>query len=130
MDNDNLLIICRSCGRKTLMHNMRPDSDGENMICMDCYKKKGTATPITSIFGKKEVHNAPYEPPVHKTDKAPVKEKMLKYVCTNCKYKFSRKESQHVEKCPYCGRNTVMIDNALGADKLLKDSQDKKFEGW
>ncbi len=43
MDNDNLLIICRACGRKALMHNMRPDKTGENMICIDCYKKGATA---------------------------------------------------------------------------------------
>jgi len=131
MDNDNLLIICRSCGRKTLMHNMRPDSDGENMICVDCLKKKSTVKAATGIFGKADVENTPFTSPtekrVHKTEQ---KEKMVKYLCTNCKYKFSRKESQAVEKCPYCGKSTIILDNALGAEKLIKDSTDKRFETW
>ncbi len=131
MDNDNLLIICRSCGRKTLMHNMREDTDKENMICIDCYKKKAPASKSTlGIFGKKIVENSPYDSPAAKKEKAPIKERMIKYICTNCKYKFSRKESQQVEKCPYCGKMTIIQDNALGAEKILKESTDKRFEKW
>ena len=131
MDTDNLLIICRSCGRKTLMHNMRPYNDGENMICVECLKKKGpSVTPVSNIFAKKTISNSPSDAPLSKKNKTEHKEKMIKYICTNCKYKFSRKESQSVEKCPYCGRDSIMIDNALGADKLIKESADKRFEGW
>ena len=55
---------------------------------------------------------------------------MNKYICTNCKYKFSRKKSREVENCPYCGKNTIIVDNQLGADKLIQDSTDKKFDTW
>jgi DNA-directed RNA polymerase subunit RPC12/RpoP len=57
-------------------------------------------------------------------------EPMIKYICTNCKYKFSRKQSQDVSKCPYCGKNAIVVDNQLGADKLLKESENKRFETW
>jgi predicted RNA-binding Zn-ribbon protein involved in translation (DUF1610 family) len=127
MDNDNLLIICRVCGRKVLMHNMRLDDDKENMICNDCYKKKASGIQPTSVLGKKAVENNPYEPSRHKVAKTK-SEKMLRYICTSCKYKFSRKESQHVEKCPYCGKNSIVLDTQLGADKLINDSMDRKFE--
>jgi predicted RNA-binding Zn-ribbon protein involved in translation (DUF1610 family) len=125
MDEDNLLIICRSCGRKSLMQNMRPD--GENMICMDCFKKNAGVKSATSIFGKKSVENAPYEPPKSKA-KVEKSEKMMKYICTSCKYKFSRKASQEVHKCPYCGKTNIVLDNALGAENLLKDSLNKKYD--
>ena len=115
MENDNLLIICRTCGRKVLMHNMRPD--GENMICLDCYKKGSAVKSAVSPFAKKEE-------PV-KTEKA---EKMNRYICTACKYKFSRKVSQPVAKCPYCGKNTIILDSGLGADKLIKASLDNKYD--
>lgn len=119
MDEDHMLIICRLCGRKVLMHNMRPD--GENMICADCYKK-GAPAPV-----KRGIDNTPYVPPKTK-GKVEKSEKMTRYICTNCKYKFSRKESQKVEKCPYCSKNTIVHDDQLGADKLIKDSLNKRFD--
>jgi protein-arginine kinase activator protein McsA len=129
MDDENLLIICRACGRKVLMHNMRPDDDGEHMICNDCWKRKQGAKGASSsnVFGKKDVENTPYQPQ-KSTMKAQKSEKLIKYVCTSCKYKFSRKASQQVEKCPYCSKESVVLDSAMGADKLIKDSQDKRFE--
>ena len=127
MDDDNLLIICRACGRKVLMHNMRPDDDGEHMICNDCWKRKSGVKGATSIFGSKEVSNTPYEPPKH-AKTVEKSEKMIKYICTSCKYKFSRKSSQDVHKCPYCGKEGIVVDSQLGAENLLKSSQDKRFE--
>jgi len=124
MDNENLLIVCRSCGRKILMHNMRPDGDGENMICIDCYKKTSASKPMMSIKEAAAQQDAP------KIKKAEKSEPMNKFICTSCKYKFSRKKSQEVSKCPYCGKTTIVLDNQLGADKLIKDSLDKRFEKW
>ncbi len=129
MDNDNLLVVCRSCGRKSLMHNMRPDSSGENMICLEC-NNKGTLAKAESFFGsKKPATNTAFHSDAKPAAK-PVNEKLIKYICTNCKYKFERKESRHVDKCPYCGKTNIMLDNALGADNLLKTSMDKKFDTW
>jgi DNA-directed RNA polymerase subunit RPC12/RpoP len=126
MDNDNMLIICRSCGRKVLMHNMRPADDGEHMICLDCYNKGASMSTETTIQ-KKAIENQPFSGPRKKTEKTK-SEKMFKYICTNCKYKFSRKESQPVEKCPYCGKQTIVHDDQLGAENLLNDSLSKKFD--
>jgi predicted RNA-binding Zn-ribbon protein involved in translation (DUF1610 family) len=127
MDEDNMLIICRVCGRKVLMHNMRPDDDGEHMICNDCWKKKSGVKSAVSPFGKKAVENSAYEPPKSKA-KVEKSEKMVHYICTACRYKFSRKTSQEIHKCPYCGKEKIVVDSALGADKLLNDSMDKKFD--
>lgn len=52
MDEDNLLIICRTCGRKVLMHNMRPDDDGEHMICNECWKRKAGVKGASNVFWK------------------------------------------------------------------------------
>ncbi len=126
MDTDNLLIICRSCGRKSLMHNMRPADDGEHMICVDCARKGASMSSETTIQ-KKAIENQPFSGPRKKKEKTK-SEKIIKFICTNCKYKFSRKESQHVEKYPYCGKQTIVHDDQLGADKLIKDSLNKKFD--
>jgi len=126
MDSENLLIVCRTCGRKTLMHNMRPDGSGENMICVDCYKRSSPAKSAMSISEKAAEINAS-KSSKKTTEKS---EPMVKYLCSSCKYKFSRKKSQEVTKCPYCGKSNIMLDNALGADTLLKESVNKKFENW
>ncbi len=118
MDEDNLLIICRNCGRKVLMHNMM--ADGENMICKDCYHKK-------QMVGSAKSPIRPVESAVQQK-KAVKAEKMIKYICTSCRYKFSRKASQQVTKCPYCSKETIVVDSQLGADNLLKESTDKKFD--
>ena len=131
MDEDNLLIICRTCGRKVLMHNMRPDDDGEHMICNDCWKRKQGVKDAGSVLNpakKSGVENSPYVPPKSKETRTVKSEKMIKYVCTSCKYKFARKGSQEVEKCPYCGKETIVLDSAMGADQMLKESTDKKFD--
>jgi DNA-directed RNA polymerase subunit RPC12/RpoP len=123
--DDNLLIVCRSCGRKVLMHNMRTDSSGENMICVDCYKRnsslKGATASVSEIA-------AEHKPPVKKTSEKT--EKMVRYICTSCHYKFSRKSTQEVSKCPYCGKTNIVVDKSLGADKLLNEAMDKRFETW
>ena len=107
------------------MNNMRPDGTGENMVCNDCYKRnapsRGTAT-VSEMAA--EISSKSVKKPSEKT------EKMLKYLCTGCKYKFSRKASQEVTKCPYCGKNNIVMDNQLGADKLITDSEDRRFENW
>lgn len=126
MDTDNLLIICRSCGRKSLMHNMRPADDGEHMICVDCARKGASMSSETTIQ-KKAIENQPFSGPRKREEKTK-SEKMIKFICTSCKYKFSRKESQHVAKCPYCGKQTIVHDDQLGADNLLKESLNKKFD--
>jgi DNA-directed RNA polymerase subunit RPC12/RpoP len=103
---------------------MRPDGTGENMICMDCYKRNSPSKTMSISEAAAEQSQKLVKKTVER------KEPMVKYLCTSCKYKFSRKESQTVGKCPYCGKSTIVLDNELGADKLLKDSVDKRFEGW
>jgi len=124
MDSENLLIVCRSCGRKVLMHNMRPDGTGENMVCTDCYKRNSPTKTMSISEAAAEQTSRPVKKTVEKS------EAMIKYICTSCKYKFSRKKSQEVTKCPYCGKNSIVLDSGLGADKLLKESDNKRFETW
>jgi DNA-directed RNA polymerase subunit RPC12/RpoP len=125
---DNVLIICRICQRKVLMHNMVPDSDGENMICSECAARKKGVKNAGSVLGtKKELKNEPY---VGKPEKKSAKkeDKLVKYICGDCKYKFSRKASQEVVKCPYCGKSNILTDNQMGADNLIKESLNKRFD--
>jgi predicted RNA-binding Zn-ribbon protein involved in translation (DUF1610 family) len=97
------------------------------MICTDCYKRKAGVKSVTSVLGKKEVANTPYTP-TRQAKKVAKSEKTIRYICTSCKYKFQRKESQEVGKCPYCGKSMIVLDSQLGADNIIKESSDKKYD--
>jgi len=97
---------------------MRPADDGEHMICLDC-AKKGASMRTETTLSEKAKETEPFSGP-RKKKETTKSEKMFKYICTNCKYKFSRKESQPAEKCPYCGKQTIVHDDQLGAEKLIR----------
>jgi len=44
------------------------------------------------------------------------------YVCSNCKYKFSRKADRALKRCPYCSKEgTVKENTADFASKLVDE---------
>ena len=46
----------------------------------------------------------------------------IKYECKNCGYKFTRKATSKVIRCPYCSKeNTVEELKGDGASKLLDE---------
>jgi DNA-directed RNA polymerase subunit RPC12/RpoP len=50
------------------------------------------------------------------SDKPIIRKELMKYVCTNCKYRFQRSlEHGYVRTCPYCGRNTVQKEQKLAS---------------
>lgn len=44
-----------------------------------------------------------------------------KFVCKECGYRFSKKNTQHV-RCEYCGSPKVAADKQNDADKLIRES--------
>ena len=44
------------------------------------------------------------------------------YVCTNCRYEFTRKTNVQFSSCPYCGkRGTVDLKTENFASKILDE---------
>ena len=44
------------------------------------------------------------------------------YVCNNCNYKFSRKATSKIIRCPYCAKENTVIENTKDfASKLLDE---------
>lgn len=104
MENQNILIMCRKCGRKSPVAKMRYDVNGKDLICIDC-------------LGQRKVEG-PQIKGVQKSGGESVR-----YFCQNCKYRFSRKKEVGIPKvCPFCGKAAVEKDSASSADSLLKDS--------
>ncbi|MEM4755824.1 MAG: hypothetical protein QW594_01700 [Candidatus Woesearchaeota archaeon] len=107
MDKDTMMVVCRLCNRKVQMHHLVPSADGDYMVCQSCAKKQ----PV-----KKQVPVA--KKPVSLASSKQITEKLVRYHCPNCDYRFVRKSSQQVTKCPYCDKAGVELDD-LDADSLL-----------
>jgi len=44
------------------------------------------------------------------------------YVCSNCKYKFSRKAERVLTRCPYCSKEGTISENTADfASKLVDE---------
>ncbi len=105
MENQNILIMCRKCGRKSPVSQMRYDSNGKDLICINCLGQRKIESPSIGKSVKKEGGET------------------MKYFCPNCKYRFSRKkEVGFPGVCPFCGKSGVDKDSATSADSLLKES--------
>ncbi len=118
MDN-NLPVVCRACNRKVKMDQVKFDEKRRAYVCMTCFNSTHKTMP--------EIRKT--NPTTLKTEaenlKA-VKESMVKYMCSSCKYHFSRKKDKPVTSCPYCGGNKIQI---LGdtATKILEDADRYDF---
>lgn len=117
MNKDQLWIVCRSCGRRVLMHDMFPDNTGKNQICKECHRKNSPLRPLA---------NTAFKPTNKPQDKK--SDPMIKYICNNCKYKFSRARSKEVEVCPYCSKKNITAIDDMGANRLISESSEKRFD--
>ncbi len=105
------LYTCSRCRREFNFNNIRYDED-RSLICVGCLGKKQKLV-------KKEI----------KPEK-PEEQKPVKFICVNCRFKFSIKSGSPKElKCPYCGRAKLMIVKRYkDEDDLIKDSMDARFD--
>jgi hypothetical protein len=117
-------IICKKCRQKIPLDRVRYDQNGRDLICLDCYDKLQWAMKKAGFAERKDPSPSvrltpPKEKPVQKP-KAQVDKQ--KYICMNCRYKFSlRKDGEHVKRCPYCGKDNLEEDN-FNIHKLIEES--------
>ncbi|MBU0756725.1 MAG: hypothetical protein KKF44_01550 [Nanoarchaeota archaeon] len=46
----------------------------------------------------------------------------INYVCTKCKYKFSRSQETAFKLCPYCGaQGSIGVDTQDSASRILNE---------
>lgn len=110
MENQNILIMCRRCGKKNPVKDMKFDANGKDLICAVC--AKGSISTVKSV---PKATTSTVNKPV-----------MVKYSCTSCKYKFSRKKEIGMPNvCPFCGKPSVQKDQLTSADNLLDAVSDK-----
>jgi DNA-directed RNA polymerase subunit RPC12/RpoP len=117
---ENQGVICRGCGRKVKVEDVKYDSLKKAYVCGSCQLKEHP-----SPMGKPKPAEST-KPGIFKDSKASDKEIIVKYTCPDCKYKFSRKKGKEATACPYCGGKKIE-EVTNDASKILADSDKYAF---
>ncbi len=103
---------CQKCGKEYETKDIR-FSAGNKLSCVYCLGMK-----------TRDIEAAVPEPKGKKP-----KEDTVEYVCSACNYSFKRKKKFVVASCPYCNKeNTTTVKRTQDADKLVKDSMDRRYD--
>lgn len=92
----NISINCRGCSKDVLMSEVSLDEDEGVYLCDTCIDRKTRYDePVSTVSSvKSKVLDQPT---------------LIQYVCMDCNYSFSRKESRNVETCPYCAKSNLVV---------------------
>ena len=103
---DDLVIVCRKCGKKVHPSELRKENQNSAvMICNSCYSKaKDIDETIEQI----------------KTVKNNNQTGTFQYFCEACGFKFVRNKENLNQTCPYCSKDKVRQMN-LNVIKEIKD---------
>ena len=109
MQNKEVKIKCYKCGESFTTDMMRYDpGNPSRLVCKNCLTKKDERK--TTVYGNKPSEG----------------EASVKYYCIKCHYKFERRKSAPVDRCPYCGNDT--LTTKTDAETLIRKSGDEDFE--
>lgn len=111
----DLRTSCIKCNKKMNYGEMRA-IPGQGYMCIDCFKN-----PEGKMFSEKtEKIETPQSIKVN-IEKPKTDSEQINYVCEKCKYKFSRKASLKIDKCPYCGGKNFHERSLDSTDRLVKE---------
>ena len=99
--------FCKKCRSKVRMEKIRYDSNGIDLVCVDCYNKNAGKA-AAGIEKQRQENNVSSE-------------EKIKIICTDCRYKFIfRKGSNVALRCPYCSGSRLVKDQT-NVDELIKE---------
>ncbi len=115
---------CPKCKERISAKDLRADKNGSGWICVTCYNNQHkkpirTSMPTTKVFTENDTF---VQPPTRKTIQRQTNlEREIKYYCTSCKYKFSKK-FEYIGRCPYCDKPAVRKE--VSSNELLREIDD------
>lgn len=127
--DQEILISCRRCGRKTASRSMKFDMNGKDLICPDCYNKQHAKLPASvalNTSAKSAVGSSRTSETYNRSEAYGDEIKKVSYYCTTCNFKFSRKEGLFVKYCPNCARDTVFLVTSNKISDIMEDNFLKK----
>ena len=118
MDDPNLPVICRSCGRTVRAETVKFDDVNNVYVCTNCYNASHSSSDVKPVLRKAEPTIAsPKQYGKLSADK-------INYQCVKCGFAFSRAKDKQPSSCPYCG-NKILEIRDTAASRLIDEST-----GW
>lgn len=111
MVNSDLTVVCRSCGRKVKMDQIKFDDVRTAYVCEACF--------ASSHKSDTENENPLISDAIRSVDS--LKNGLVKYTCRKCRYHFARQKDKEISVCPYCGSNNLEV-LSKDANKIIFDS--------
>ena len=103
---------CNTCGNRSLMSDMRYSRHSDSLVCLHCFEAQKSGGVRGALRAAKKRAEPKQE------------DQFLKYKCSACGYRFSRKQSVDFGSvCPYCSRETAARISGNEAQQLIRESQ-------
>lgn len=109
MTDPKVPVVCRSCGNKVTLDQVKFDDIRKAYVCTPCFKASHN-----SSSDKPEV--SPIVASMPSNDR-------VNYICASCKYKFSAKKNKPPKRCPYCGYEELEVRDE-SAKKIIDESDE------
>ena len=106
-------LKCKRCSKFVPIVELRMEPDGKSYLCNEC---RANRTPQTAIKQNKTPVGVPVGGP-----------RISKYQCVKCHHMFKRSATVDAV-CPICAGTKLIKYEKLDADKIIKLSEDKRFE--
>ena len=113
------LYLCSNCRTRVEREHIRFDGSGFDLVCDLCLsrkqKKDKLRNPgdVQSVIEERRL--------MHR-----VQENTKNYYCVDCRYKFSRKSSFFIMKCPFCASTSIRQEISQKAQDLLDSVGDEE----
>ena len=114
MGDSGLGVVCRVCQRKVSMDRVRFDDVRKLYVCDNCFNSSHKFDERSSFVGEAE------------RSVNSLKNSLVKYTCSKCKYHFARQKGKEISACPYCGSQKLDV-LVKDANKIIKDSDKFNF---
>ncbi len=117
MQSSDVLLACHGCEQKLPLRRLGYNKDARQLLCSAC----NTGEPASSL--------ALRAPTPEKTGpRMRNEEDLLRYICAECNFTFSRARSFAFVQCPYCAGTRLTVDVVFEQRKerkrLLNDLYD------
>lgn len=91
----NISVSCRGCSKDVLMSEVTLDDSSGVYLCNSCVNRRNKyAKEPEKTRSESKVIDQP---------------SLVNYVCMDCNYSFTRKDSISVSNCPYCAKSNLVV---------------------
>lgn len=113
MVSSMVLVPCKLCKTKVPYTDLRKNKDGL-YVCNSC---------LGHILYEASLKSGEFRKPLQSKVQVIKKEDKISYLCTSCKFSFTKPFNSEDKKCPNCGKD-YSVQRKQNAAEILRDVND------